>query len=506
MNRPSRKEPLRFSLYWKGMLAFLVVILVAVGTVALLTGRVTANAFRQYALTRSGVWEGLTSRLADYYQERGSWDGIQDTLVRWHVQGPRRGENVEAPDDPPRSAAPPFSVDRMVGFRIVDAKGRVVGDTRASPRGAVSRRELDNGVPIEVHGEVVGYLLPALRKPLHAPFLWRGPPDWPLDAAQAGFLAQVRRILWIGVAVAMAVALIVGGLLFRSITSPLRELTAASEAIAKGDLSARADVHGQDEVAQLADSFNDMAESLAQMERARRHQTADIAHELRTPLTVLQGTLEAMLDGVYPTDQDNLAAALSQTRTLSRLVEDLRLLALADAGKLHLERDCLDLEAFLRKVVDAYRPQAKEQGIALELEAPSTFQKKGKRHDASPTVYADRDRLTQVMGNLLSNSLHYVPQDGHVSVGAREENGEVLVSVIDDGPGLPPEDLSHLFERFWRADRARRRATGGSGLGLSIASHIAEAHGGRMWAEETPGGGLTIRFCLPTADCEAVEA
>jgi signal transduction histidine kinase len=334
-------------------------------------------------------------------------------------------------------------------------------------------------VAIEVEDEVVGYLLPAFRNP----------PDWPLDAAQAAFISTVRRILWIGMVAALGVALIVGGLLFQSITAPLRQLTAASQAIAEGDLSARADVRGRDEVAQLANSFNEMAESLAQMERARRSQTADIAHELRTPLTVLQGTLEAMLDGVYSTDSENLQAALSQTRTLSRLIEDLRLLALADAGKLHLEKDCLDLEPFLREVVEAYQPQATEQGIALALEMSPT----------QPTACVDRDRLAQVMGNLLSNALRYVPQAGHISVETRREGDKVVVSVIDDGPGVLPGDLPHVFERFWRADPARQRATGGSGLGLSIARYVVEAHGGHIWAEPTPGGGLTVRFSLPVA-------
>jgi signal transduction histidine kinase len=461
------------SLFWKGMLAFLVVILVAVGTVSLLTGRVTENAFRRYALTRSGMWEGLTTQLANYYQERGSWESIQDVLARLRDQGFRRRG---------MAGGPPVPAPRMIDFRIVDDQGHVVGDTRGPPRGAVSRADLDDGVLIEVDGEVVGYLLPALSSP----------PDWPLDAAQTAFLSRVRRILWVGAVAALGVALIVGGLLFRSITAPLRELTVASEAIAEGDLSARADVRGQDEVAQLAHAFNDMAESLAQMEEARRHQTADIAHELRTPLTVLQGTLEAMLDGVYATDRDNLTAALSQTRTLSRLIEDLRLLALADAGKLHLERDHLELGPFLKKAVEAYQPRAREQGIAMTLQPPAT----------PPTVCVDRDRLSQVMGNLLSNSLHYVPEGGHIRVEVEQATQEVIVAVMDDGPGVAPEDLPHLFQRFWRADRARRRATGGSGLGLSIASHIVRAHGGRMWAEETPGGGLTVRFSLPASDTD----
>ncbi len=456
------------SLYWKGMAAFLIVILVAIGTVAVLTARATETAFRRYTLTRSAPWEAVTSELAAYYAAQDSWAGIQEALI---VSTDRRhGMWGRGATDHPL---------RQVDFRIVDAEGRVVASTQGPPRGSVSRAALEDAVSIEADGATVGHLLPALR-PYSA---------WPLDTAQMAFLDQVNRMLWIGVAAALAVALVVGGVLFRSITAPLRELTAASEAISRGELSARAEVRGDDEVAQLADAFNSMAGSLAQMEEARRNQSADIAHELRTPLTVLQGTLEAMLDEIYPTDAENLEAALTQTRTLSRLIEDLRVLALADAGKLRLEKEELDLEDCLRGIVEAYQPQAKEQAIALALESPAGL----------PTVSADRDRLTQVMGNLLTNSLHYVPEGGHVRVEAKGRDGEVVVLVKDDGGGIPPDDMPHIFERFWRADPARRQATGGSGLGLSIARHIVEAHGGRMWAAETDGGGLIIGFTLPVA-------
>jgi two-component system OmpR family sensor kinase/two-component system sensor histidine kinase BaeS len=230
-----------------------------------------------------------------------------------------------------------------------------------------------------------------------------------------------------------------------------------------------------------------MAESLAHAEEARQNQTADVAHELRTPLTVLRGALEAMLDGIYPTDQDNLLAALTQVQTLTRLVEDLRLLALADAGQLRLQTASLDLSAFLREIVEAHRLQAQERRVSLTLEMPS----------ALPIVQADRDRLAQVMGNLLGNALRYVSSGGHIRVRAVDRGREVIVAVADDGPGIPSQDLSHLFERFWRGDRARRRATGGSGLGLAIARSLVEAHGGRIWAESVKEQGSTFTFSLP---------
>jgi signal transduction histidine kinase len=230
-----------------------------------------------------------------------------------------------------------------------------------------------------------------------------------------------------------------------------------------------------------------MAESLARAEKARRNQTADIAHELRTPLTVLQGSLEAMLDGVYPFDREELLAALAQVRTLSRLVDDLRLLALSDAGQLRLHTDPLDLGAFLQEIVEAHRLQAQEQEVNLTLEMPPTLS----------LVMADRDRLAQVTGNLLGNALQHVARGGHVTVRVADQDQEVVVAVADDGPGVPSEDLPHLFERFWRGDPDRQRVTDGSGLGLAIARHIVEAHSGRVWAEPTPGGGLTVAFALP---------
>lgn len=458
------------SLFWKGMLAFLVVILVAIGTVALLSGWVTAVEFRRYALTQGGRWERQVAELTAYYAKHDSWEGVQDALLSIQSQG--EGQQGHGRGRGGEETGPP-----EIAFRLADPEGRIVGDTEGSPGGTGSQAELESGIPIEIEGRAVGYLLPSTQSLS----------SLPLDASQAQFLARVQTALWIAALAALAVALIVGGLLFRSIVAPLRRLTTASQAIAEGDLSARSPVQGRDEVAQLADAFNQMAASLARAEEARRNQTADVAHELRTPLTVLRGTLEAMLDGVYSADRENLLAALAQVQTLARLVEDLRLLALADAGQLNLYTAPLDLEVFLRETVEAHRGQAQERKVELTLEIPSSL----------PLVLADRDRLAQVMGNLLGNALRYVPDGSHIAVQAAEQGREVVVTVADDGPGVPPKDLPHLFERFWRGDPARRQATGGSGLGLAIARSLVEAHGGRIWAESVEGEGSRFAFALP---------
>jgi signal transduction histidine kinase len=450
------------SLFWKGMLAFLAIILVAVGTVALMAGRVTESEFRRYTVAHGGAWNRQVVELAAYYTSHASWEGIQEALPTLIAAMGPYGRGM----GPPR-----------LDFRLADVQGRIVGDTTGFPAGTASRAELENGIPVTIDNRAVGYLLPASQASTAVG----------LDAPQAQFLARVRTSLWAAALAALAAALIIGLLLFRSIIAPLRRLTTASRAIAEGDLSARAPVQGQDEVAQLADAFNHMAESLSRAEEARRSQTADVAHELRTPLTVLQGTLEAMVDGVFPTDQESLLVALGQVQTLIRLVEDLRVLALADAGQLHLHTAALDLEPFVREIVEAHRPQAQERMISLTLETPPDL----------PQVLADRDRLAQVLGNLLSNALRYVPQGGHIVVRVKDQGQEVAVSVADDGPGVRPADLPRLFERFWRGDPARQRATGGSGLGLAIARHIVGAHGGRIWAAPTPAGGLTVTFTIP---------
>jgi two-component system OmpR family sensor kinase/two-component system sensor histidine kinase BaeS len=469
------------------MLAFLIVILVAVATVAFLSGWATETEFRRYAFTYGGTWDRKAAELTAYYSAHDSWEGVQDTLQP--LQGMGQGGRG-------RGSGGPGS-----DFQLADPEGRIVADTDGSPGGTVSRAEVEAGIPIEVEGRIVGYLLPSV--PVSAAMS--------LDPPQAQFLTRVRTILWIAALVAMAVALIVGGVLFRSIIAPLRRLTAASQAIAEGDLAARAPVRGRDEIARLAEVFNRMGDSLTRAEDARRNQTADVAHELRTPLTVLQGALEAMLDGVYPADQKNLQAALAQVRTLTRLVEDLRLLALADAGQLRLRIAPLDLGTFLQEIVDAHRIQARERKVHLALEmspvvregeqvAPlekgSAF---GRELIAFPLVLADRERLAQVIGNLVGNALRHVPPGGHISVRVAWRDQEAVVAVVDDGPGVAAEDLPRLFDRFWRGDPTRRRATGGSGLGLAIVRHIVEAHSGGIWAEPTPGGGLTVSFTVPIA-------
>lgn len=458
------------NLYQKWLFAFALVILVAVGTIAAMVAMRTEAALRRYALVNGPRAQVLAAALADYYAQTGSWEGLQAALAQLPTTIPLTGRGQGG-----IMHGPPTTAGAQLVYQVADTSGRRVADSAGPPTGYLSRRELQRALPIEVDDETVGYLLIVVMD------------NNAMTASAQTLLTQTRTALLYGMLAAFITALLVGGLLVRSIVAPLRKLTQAAQAIAAGNLQARAPVQGHDEVAQLAQTFNQMAESLARAETARRAQTADIAHELRNPLAVLQGTLEALADGIYTPTTENIQPALDQVQTLNRLVEDLRLLALADAGQLRLERGLLDLGELLTRTAEAYRLRLEEKGLALEVSIPTNL----------PLVNADSDRLAQVIGNILSNAVRYLPAGCTIWVSARAEKNGVSVRLADNGPGVPAADLSRLFERFWRSDPSRSRTTGGSGLGLAIARQIVEAHGGHIHAEPTPGGGLTIALWLP---------
>jgi two-component system sensor histidine kinase BaeS len=285
----------------------------------------------------------------------------------------------------------------------------------------------------------------------------------------------------------------VGALAARRITSPLSETMKAADALAAGDLSARVPVQGSGEFRYLARSFNHMAEALETADRQRRELLADVAHELRTPLTIIQGNLEGLRDGVYEATPEHLDLVLDETHKLGRLVDDLRLLTLAEAGQLPLDLQIVDVPQLLADVCDAFACQADEAGIALIAQVP----------DSLPPLLVDPQRLGQVLGNLVSNALRHTPPGGQVTLGAALDPacpGQVRLWVADTGEGIPAEDLPRIFDRFWRGDPARSHEAGaGSGLGLAIAKSLVEAHGGRIWAESpgVPGHGTIISCLLP---------
>jgi signal transduction histidine kinase len=286
---------------------------------------------------------------------------------------------------------------------------------------------------------------------------------------------------------AVLASVLLGLLLARSLTRTLRELTSATKKIARGDLEQQVPIRSNDELGELAASFNQMSADLAQSRDLRRQMTADIAHELRTPLTIVLGHTEALSDGELPPNSETFEIIYDETKRLNRLVEDLRTLSLSDAGELHLNRDKVSPRDLLEHAAAARKTEAKAKNITLQIESSMEL----------PAVDVDPDRMTQVMVNLLDNALRYTPAGGSISLSARQNQEAVQIEVKDTGPGIPPEDLSHLFERFYRGDKSRQREEGGTGLGLAIAKSLVESQNGQIRVESQPGEGATFLIELP---------
>jgi signal transduction histidine kinase len=311
-----------------------------------------------------------------------------------------------------------------------------------------------------------------------------------LSQAEQDFLGRVQTALIAGALLAMGAALVLGFVIFRGITAPLRHLTQAATAVAAGDLSVRVPVPagGGDEIGWLGMAFNHMTADLAQADQLRRDMMADIAHELRTPLTVIQGNLEAVLDEVYPADAEHLEPVLRKTLLLKHLVEDLRTLALADAGELALHPSSIDLGGLVGRTIHDFQTRAQASGVELS----------GQISPHLPRVRADAARIEQVLGILLDNALRHTPSEGRIDISLQHVADEVWTRVRDTGRGVSPAALPHLFERFYQVGSDMSRSDG-SGLGLAIAQAILNAHGGRIWAESEVGHGTTVTFALQQA-------
>jgi signal transduction histidine kinase len=282
--------------------------------------------------------------------------------------------------------------------------------------------------------------------------------------------------------------LVIGLLLMRRMINPLSEVIAAAHTVSQGDLSARVPVQARnDDLSALSDHFNHMANELERSDTERRNMLADIAHELRTPLTILRGRLEGILDGVYPADDAHIAPALEETYLLERLVEDLRLLALAEANQLRFELKPVRLDELSETIMGLFSAQAAEKNVQLNLEAEPDL----------PEVHVDPQRFQQVIGNLIDNALRYTPEGSSIELAIHKQNKSVTLTVADSGSGIPEDELPHVFDRFWRSEKSRARATGGAGLGLSIARRLVEAQGGKISAHNRQPRGFEVQISLP---------
>lgn len=464
------KNPIAgLSLAWKLILAFAAVVLVGVVVVSILANRTAATEVRgfmfQGGMTSSAL---LRDELAAYYRGRGSWQGVDEFLG-----GRGTGQMGAAQGEGHMMGGPGHGLT-PIDVTLADATGQIVAGPPGSIGGLLTAADQGGAAAIAVDGSTVGYLIVQSGSP---------------SQLEADLLARVNRAVWLAALAAGAVALVLGGALAIGLLRPVRELTAASRALALGDLSRRVPVRSKDEIGELSAAFNRMAENLERADSLRREMTADIAHELRNPLAVMQAQLEAIIDGLYPTEPGSLGPVLEQSTLLNRLVEDLRTLALADAGQLALERVRVDLRHSLVQSTDNYRAQAEKAGVRLKLEVP----------DDEITAKVDPGRIEQVLGNLLGNAIRHSPPGSEIRLRLQPVGFDraAIIEVADRGEGIPPEALPNIFERFYRADRGRDRSRGGSGLGLAIARQLVEAHGGSISAANRDGGGAEFRVELP---------
>ncbi len=463
----------------KLLIAFALVVATGIGVVGYLANQRTDSAFQTYVAGNGQMYVArVASGLATLYQDEGSWNGASALL-----QGLQRA-----------------SSDRLI---LADASGVVVADTADQLIGRnATQAGLTSPVPIVAKGQTVGQLyVPSVA--VGGPGAGRGPLGTGARAGVGGrgigaatqtaeeiFQETVSQSLLASGLIAGAVALALGALAAWQVVRPLRLLTRGAERIAGGDFDHRVDVRSHDEVGQLARAFNSMAEALERDERARRNLLADVAHELRTPLTVIEGTADAILDNLYEPTPDRIRAIKEEAMLLTKVVADLRDLALAESGRLALERSESDPDELAQRAIRGARGVADAKGVALEVSVAPDL----------PSLSVDSGRIAQVLGNLLGNAIRHTPSGGRVSLGVSRRSEGVVFSVADTGEGIAVEDLPHVFDRFYRGDRSRSRETGGSGLGLAIARQMVEAHGGRIWVESTPGKGSTFSFVLPAGE------
>jgi two-component system sensor histidine kinase BaeS len=443
------------SLAFKLTLAFLLIGIIGVAVFALLLGQRTQREFERFLSDRDQAV--LMEALGEYYERNEGWKNVNEAL----------------------SNQPPFSFYRQ-GIVLANNAGNVLIGNGDYPMGsALPQDKITEARMLREHDEIAGYVLfIPIRDTRSAP------------AIDPEFLQRILSAAAISAGITVLISLVLGAILARTLTRPLSELTAATKAMAGGQLNQQVTVRSKDEIGQLAGSFNQMSSDLTRNIQSRKQMTADLAHDLRTPISILRGYTEGLKEGRLEGDPQLYDVMHGEVEHLQHLVEDLRMLSLADAGELTLNKRPVDPRALLERTGLAYFVQAEQRGIALRVDAPENL----------PSINVDTGRMTQVLNNLVSNALRHTRQ-GEVVLSASSENNTVQLRVSDTGSGIAPEHLPHVFDRFYRADPSRQRsgASDGdsTGLGLAIAKAIVEAHGGTISVTSTVAKGTTMIVALP---------
>jgi signal transduction histidine kinase len=445
------------SLTFKLIIAFLLTSVLGVGLAAVVAREVTTREFSRFVMGQ--LRSQFVANSAAYYHAHGSWDGA--------------GEYLREFATPPEPGAPP----RPPQFVLADQRGVVLTPVQPFRVGdRIPAAELARGAPVELAGRRIGTVIDAARAPALSP-------------QETQYLASTNRALSLAALGAAAIALLAGVLLARNLTRPLRDLTQAIQAMAAGALRQEVPIRSADELGTLTLAFNRLSADLAHSNELRRQMTADIAHDLRTPLTVINAYIDGLRDGVFKPTPERFEAMHTEAQHLQHLVEDLRTLSLADAGELPMQRVPISCGALLERLAVACAPQAEARGIALQVSAEPDL----------PDIVADPERMIQMLGNLLTNSLRYTPSGGLIALSAWRQGSAVALAVQDNGAGIAREDLPHVFDRFYRGDTARSQQDSESGLGLAIAKSITEAHGGKIEVQSELGHGTTFTVLMPVA-------
>lgn len=445
------------------MAAFLAVIMVTTVSLFFFIYRSTQREIQQYEQqTEQVLADRMQSQLSVYYFRQHSWNGIQPYIEQW---------------------------SNLYDHRIVltDADSMVVADSLNLSSGKYTNPAVP-GRTIPSVPSIPG-MMPQTRPAAAAGTLYilpRSPSAVRLTALQLLFRTIGWYFLWGGL-IAVIVAFILTLFLSRRILSPVKALSRAAAKLGGGDFKQRVKITDSGELSELGDTFNSMAADLERAEKVRRNMVADVAHELRTPISNIRGYLEAVQDGVVQMDADTIRTIAEEANLLSRLVDDLQELSLAEAGEIKLNRQEIDLKELINQTTAAIQAQAKEKNILLTTALQANL----------APVDVDSQRIKQVLSNLLENAIVYTPHSGSVTVEAAQQEGWIEISVLDNGEGIPADELPLIFERFYRVDKSRSRRTGGHGLGLTIARRLVEAHGGKIEAQSEPGKGSRFSFTVP---------